>query len=413
MTRLRAFVPAPRDLLTWALVAFLLLTYLQVVGVDQVDLYLLWARRLAEGADPYGTPAGYPPLAMFAMALPEPASPDVGAYRLWFAAGVLVAFLAGLCVAAYAERRSGRPGVALAFTVAVGAMGTNLLLSRYDLAPAVLSLAALVALQRGRGGWAAAALGVGIALKPYLLVLVPLLAVWELRRTGVRAALPGRLALGAGWLVAPSVVAVLAMAPISGLHDATSAYGFQVTRAATQDSAPAVVVAAIAPLGFEQRASFDRGCGCRVRTGEAMGAVRGAATLALALGLLTLIALAWRRPDAGTLVVAANAALALLLLGYAVFSPQYMVWLGAPICLLAGRRAGWVAIGATAVATAAAAYSYHLHYGEVIAFSGTGRDLVVLRVLAQLVALGALVALLRRPDREAVRRDVAVGSATS
>ena len=396
MARLRPSVPAPADLVAWGLASFLLLTYLQVVGVDQVDIYLGWVDDLLAGRNPYGIPTGYPPLAMFAMVLPGLTSPGVGTYRLTFAVGMLAVSLAGLCVAALAQRRLERPGLALAYVVGVCAMGSNLLLSRYDLAPAVLSLTALVAVLRGRGTVAAACLGVGIALKPYLLVLLPLVAVWELRRSDAPARLrPRRLTTLGAWVVLPSVLAVLAMAPISGVGPATEAYGFQVTRASTQDSVAGVVVAAIAPLGLEQAPAFDTDCGCQVRDGEAMPVVRGALAVALALGLLALVALVWRRPEPGRVVVAANAALALLLVGYAVFSPQYMVWLAAPVCLLAGTRRGWTAIGATAVATACAAYSYHLHYPEVIAFVGEGRALVLLRVGAQLVALGAILALLR------------------
>ena len=82
---------------------------------------------------------------------------------------------------------------AAAFYVALGPLLVgSLILSRFDLWPALLATASLVLLVRGRhlSGWAL--LGAAVAAKLWPLVLVPLALVWSIRRGRPFAPFAGR-----------------------------------------------------------------------------------------------------------------------------------------------------------------------------------------------------------------------------
>jgi hypothetical protein len=166
------------------------------------------------------------------------------------------------------------------------------------------------------------------------------------------------LARCAALLVAPSLIAAVAMLPFAGL-DFRSAYGSQVSRDFTQDSTPAVVMAELSRAGVgDQRALFSQECRCFVRRGSAVPALRLAFNVLLLAGLALLAyALARGQADGERLVIASAAAHLLLVLTYPVYSPQYMLWLIPALVLLVGDRTGAVALGLFMVATALVAYS--------------------------------------------------------
>ena len=317
---------------------------------DITELAWTWTQDLLRGDSPYHDVAvAYPPLAMLGFALPGLAASSADAYALPFALCMLV-------VDAIGARFGGRR-----YVLAVPAAGPVLLLWRYDLAPAVCHLGAAWFALRGRRAASWTWLGVGVALKPYLLVVVPLWFLWD--RSPARASLA----------LLPSAVAAAAMTLVIGL-DWVDAYLFQGQREVSVEAGPAVLASLFGAGSVE----LDRACLCFVRTG-----IDPAGTLGSLAGLALLAGVWWRgrRADPDWLVKGGIAAVAAVLLVAPVFSPQYLVWL-LPVAALAG--------GATLWLTAAAAFTgflaYPLLYDAVLA--GDALPLLV----ARLLLLAALIA---------------------
>jgi hypothetical protein len=392
------FMPALGVLALWAASRGILVA--QLPGYTPHDdstmgITLDWSNALLAGHSPYPGLKAYPPLAMFSFVLPGLTRPGVDTYKYTFAAAMLLVDLGGLALATYAQRVLARRHAVIAYLVVVPLMGSILLLWRYDLTPAVLSLAALVAVLRGRPTLAWAALGAGIAFKPYLLVLVPLFGAYELRRRAPD--LPRRLGRALLCVVVPSALALVLMLPFAPLGDLADAYAFQFQRPPSADAVPTLIASRLDHRAVNRRILHDRRCGCLVKTGPGPRLARVVGTIILVLGLIALFVLVWRRPDAEEVVLASVAALALLLLTSAVYSPQYLVWL-APAVLLAGSRPGRLALGGVALASGLVNYSYR--HGSAAATNVLSGSHLLYggRILGQLVALGAVAwALARRP----------------
>jgi hypothetical protein len=138
----------------------------------------------------------YPPGALPAFALPSLG----GTYASSFAWLMAVCGV-GLVVVVAGIRRGAAFYVALAPVLA-----GSLILSRFDLWPALLATAALAALLRDRDGFGWALLGAAVAAKLWPLVLVPLALVWSVRRGRTRAPFAG-LAVTAAIFVPFAVIA--------------------------------------------------------------------------------------------------------------------------------------------------------------------------------------------------------------
>ena len=386
--RLPAWAPPPAQLAIWAVTRWLLIADLpNMAGRDGVmDLTRRWVSTLLAGDNPYDVPGtGYPPAAMLGFAGIGPTDLRLERYRYAFAIALLAVDLLGLLVA-WAAERGGRRHAGLAYAIAVPLMGPVLLLWRYDLLPAVLSLAALACVFANRPAPAWWLLGVSIAFKPYTAVLVPVLAIWEWRGAAADAVrvLAGRLLP----LLAPSVVAALAIMPWAGF-DWLEVYGFQATRELTLDSTPAVAMTELSKLGIgDQAVAPDGDCLCLVRTGEHADLLRTLFTGALLVALAGLYTRLARSPVTPERVAAtAAAALIALVLAYPVFSPQYAIWVLVPLVLLAGSRDGVLALVLAAMATLLAAYSYPLNYQHVTDYDTLGRLIVLGRIAALAGAL--------------------------
>lgn len=401
----RRLLPAGTVIAVWLVTRWLLIAALpDQVGLDGVmDLTHGWSSLVLHGHDPYASgPTAYPPLAMFGFAAINPLGFGPGLFRYLFAYGILAVDFAGLLVAAAAQRRGVARSAPMAYALVVALMGPVLLLWRYDLVPAVLTLAALAALASaarvGPGATRARTaawllLGIAVALKPYGLVLVPLFAVDELRSRRDGA---GASATRVAVLLAPSLVAGLAMLPLAG-SGWLDVYGFQASRALTADATPAQLLVELSRLGLGTvDTHLDGGCACLVRTGSAANALRLLFTVVVATGVAAIAvrtwrALRWTNEDARAAVTvnAGCAALALLVLAYPVFSPQYVVWVIVPLVLLADRPAGRVALGAGAVAAALAAASYPRNIVHVERYDALGRALLLGRSGALLITVCA------------------------
>jgi uncharacterized membrane protein len=307
---------------------------------DQVvdtPVYQNYGEQMAHGAVPYRdfTPE-YPPLALPIFVLPALVTSGADSYRAVFEAEM--ALCGALLVVAVAAAGGSLPFVAL-FPLALG----TVVLTRFDLWPALLTAAALAALLRGRDRLGAGVLGAATAAKLYPGVLLPLAVAWIWRRRGRRDAL---VALGIS--VAVVVACYLPFAILSP-HGVASSLSRQLAR-------PLQIESLGAGLLLAAHQAF--GLGIEMRSGSGSQNLVGTLPDALAIVQSVLQAAAllyvWIRFARGPMEperlarYAAAAVVAFVALGK-VLSPQFMIWL-VPLVALVRGRARWL-LGAALVVT--------------------------------------------------------------
>jgi hypothetical protein len=328
-----------------------------------VRFYGAKVERMFQGALPYRDVATeYPPGSVPFTILPALVVGTGGGYRLAFACEMLGVDAVGLWAATRLARvvDPGRRRIPLAYVLAMVAVGPLLVL-RFDLVPAVCVLLAAAMAARGRFGWAAAALGYGVAAKIFPGVLAPLLVLGMVPALGWRRSLlrtvPPFLA-GFGLTVGPA----LALS-VRGTADSVL---YHVQRGVQIESLWANLIGIAHLFGLPAHTVYGFG---------AYDLDSGVSGLAKALsGVATLAALAaaawlvWRRARASGGLGPADWAGAFTLGTFAfvlptrVLSPQYLVWLCAPMAglamVLAGRRALWTLVAAALVSQVVFPFRY-------------------------------------------------------
>jgi uncharacterized membrane protein len=253
----------------------------------------------------------YPPGALPAFILPS----FVGVYAssfAWLMAACGVALVAVVTLI----RREAAFYVALA-PILIG----SLILSRFDLWPALLAAAALAALLRDRHALGWALLGAAVAAKLWPLVLVPLALAWSVRRGHPRAPLAGAAVAAA--IFAPFVV----LAP----HGVWSSLSGQLSRPLQIES-----------LGAAIFTTFGHP---RVVTTHGSQNIAGHGAVAAVFAFLQIAVLValWidfaRGPATRDRFLRFAAACACTFVAFGkVLSPQFLLWLIPLVPLVAGRR---------------------------------------------------------------------------
>jgi uncharacterized membrane protein len=312
----------------------------------------------------------YPPGAIAAFILPS-AFHDYASAFAWEMA------VLGLVVVAVvaAVRREAAFYVALAPVLA-----GSLILSRFDLWPALLTVAALAALLREhhRLGWGL--LGAAVAAKLWPLVLVPLALVWSYRAGRIRASLVGLA------VVAAAFVPFAIVAP-HGLWDSLRG----------QASRPLQIES----LGASFFTAFGHPAVISSHGSQNVAGHGGIATLFALLQIAVLLAL-WiafaRAPVTGDRLVRYSAAAVCAFIAFGkVLSPQFLLWLIPLVPLVRGRR-GLAAIGLLTLALDLTQVWFPRRYWDYV-YAFKGADVV----LARNLALVALLAVLVWPDGVAQR----------
>jgi hypothetical protein len=301
----------------------------------------------------------YPPGALPVFVAPVP----FGDYAAAFAWVMAACGVAVVCVLASVRRE------AAWFAALAPLLVGSLILSRFDLWPALLATGAVALFLRERYGWGWGVLGAAAAAKLWPLVLVPL-ALRRSRR-------------GVGWGLAAVCLAFLPFVVVSphGVWDSLSG---QASRPLQIESLGAAFVTT---LGSPHVVSSH---GSQNITGH--GILAAGSTIAQVIALLLVWSSYARRPD--DLPRHAAAAVTAFVAFGKVLSPQYLIWLVPLVPLVRGRRG----VAATALLTAGLvltqvwfptrywAYADHLHLAGVVLM----RDLVLVALFAVLVWPGRL-----------------------
>ncbi|MET1008484.1 MAG: glycosyltransferase 87 family protein [Gaiellaceae bacterium] len=308
--------------------------------IVDTPVYQEYGEAMASGQVPYRDFAlEYPPgaLPMFWLPTLGPAEHYRSLFEalMWLCAAGLLVLLVRAAAALDAPPRR-----LLAAAVAVGlfplALGT-VVLTRYDLWPALLTAAALAAVLGGRERLGLALLGIAVAAKIYPLVLLPPLLVYVARRRGRREA---GITLGAFAAALAVIVVPFAVIAPEGLVDS---FERQLGRPLQIESLGASLLLAAKQLGLYDPVVVSSH-GSQNLDGSLPDALAGGQTVLQAAALIAVWILFARGPATPERLVAACAASVVVFVAFGkVLSPQFLIWL-VPVALLLGGAIG-VAVG--------------------------------------------------------------------
>src|SRR6266542_797141 len=334
-----------------------------------VRAYGAKVERIFQGELPYRDVAiEYPPGSVPFTLVPGLVVGTGASYRLAFVVEMILVDALGLYAAWRLARAGdrGRRRIPLAYTLGMLAVGPLLLL-RFDLVPAVCVLLAVALAAEGRAGPSAAALGYGAAAKLFPAVLAPLLVLGLVPTLGwlrsLRLTVPPFLVTFAVTLV-PALI-ISASGTVGSLL-------YHIRRGVQIESLPANLID-LAHLAFGVTARSAYGFGAYDLQSDISGAMKLASTVATAAALVGAAWLVWRRSAAsggrglgpadwaGAFAIGVFA----FVLPTRVLSPQYLVWLAAPVAGLADRRLGRRAMWTLAAAAVLSQLEFPFRYSQL------------------------------------------------
>jgi hypothetical protein len=362
--------------------------------IVDTPVYESYGEAMEAGQVPYRDFAvEYPPGALPVFLVPAVADSDFRVVFEWLMAlcgcGVVVAV-------ALAGRRLGFGFGTLAFVALSPLAIGSVILTRFDLWPAMLLSFALAALVHDRLRLGHGLLGAAIAAKLYPVVLLPLTVAYVWRRRGRREGIVcAALAIGVP-LVAYLPFAVLAPEGV------VSSVGRQLSRPLQIESFGSAILLAAHDL-----------FGAGVEVGSSHGSQNligtSADVFAVALSVVQVGVLAWlwlrfarsrELPSPAALAVNAAAALTAFVALGKVLSPQFLIWL-VPVVVLA-RRAGANAMLAAALVLTQLWFPFR-YWDLVRELDPRVSWLVLARDLVLLALLITLVSAVREPARGSSR----------
>lgn len=310
---------------------------------------------------PYFTslPVEYPPLAILPFSLTlAPPLPDYQTVFVWWATAAIIAGYLGFL--RYADRKR-----ALAYFVylVLGAIGT--VISRFDIFPALVTVAALWAAQRRHFAGSYLLLALGTLLKLYPAFLLPIVLIEHWRALTVDAPARGV----SDWLRAPATRRVaeglalfagavglgFAVAAALDPSGALTVFTYASARPLQVESSPATLLWLGSLLGFPAHPEFSFASLNYVGPLDVF--LKPLSSVALAAGCLW----AYWRFARGRLNLAQAflAVLCVVVVANKIFSPQYLVWLVPFVAEVYGFDALWLVI--CAITTLIYPYLYSAH----------------------------------------------------
>jgi hypothetical protein len=367
--------------------------------IVDTPVYERYGSAMVDGEVPYRDfRPEYPPAALPTFLLPALLQEGEGhdgfarAFA-WLMAACGVAAVALMAVALRALRAApARLAAALGFAAFAPLALGSVVLSRYDLWPAALTVGALAALLSGRDRLGAGVLGLAAAAKLYPVVLAPLAAVWIWRRRGRREALV------AGALFAAVLLACFVPFALLAPEGVAAGLWRQLSRPLqieTLGAAAAIVLHNLGVVEVEMVGSHGS-----QNLGGTPGSAIGLVHTVVQAGALLAVWAAFARGTLTAERLVRYAALALVVfvaLGK-VLSPQFLIWLVPLVPLVAGRRG----LGASALLGAALVLTqlwFPFRYWDYARELDAGVAWLVLTRDLVLVALAAVLAWPTRPDR--------------
>jgi hypothetical protein len=365
--------------------------YQHALILDTVE-YHRYGSAVMDGKVPYRDfGVEYPPGALPLFAAPAVGKPDFTLYNREFQVLMALCGAAALASMAVALRALGasveRTVAALGFFALAPLLLGSVILYRYDLWPAALTVAGIAGVLAGRQRLGFGALGLGIAAKAFPAVVLPPALVYVWRTRGRREAL---VCVGVTAAVsAVVVVPFLAIAP----HGVWKSIADQASRPLQIESLGSAILLAAHHLGG-LALTMVSSHGSQNLGGSLPDAVGTASSALLAVVLLAIWVAAARGPATPERLVryAAASLVAFAALGK-VLSPQFLIWLLPLVPLVRGRR-GLVASGLLALALLLTQIWFPIRYWDLVAFDAfpswalLARDLVLVALLAVLIAPG-------------------------
>jgi len=363
--------------------------YQHALILDTVE-YHRFGAAIMDGHVPYRDfGVEYPPGALPVFALPALGKPSFSLYNREFqllmalcGVGALAAMASVLrSLRASAERQAAALGF---FALAPLVLG-SVILYRYDLWPAALTVAGLAAVLARRERLGLAAIGLGIAAKAFpAVVLPPVLAyVWRTRGRGEALRCLGVAAATTAVVVLP----FLAIAP----HGVWESIVRQTTRPLQIESLGSALLLAAHHVGG-LALTMDSSRGSQNLGGSLPDAVGSISSALLVVVLLALWVAFARGPATGERLVRYTAAslVAFVALGK-VLSPQFLIWLLPLVPLVRGRR-GLAASALLGLSLLLTQVWFPIRYFDLVAFEAfpswvlLARDLVLVALLVVLSA---------------------------
>jgi len=373
------------------------------------------ALRILDGQIPYvDFTCEYPPIALLAFLIPAIPFRESVSYGFGFAAMFLAMDFVIMFFMAKMARRFNLPvgKTLLIYTLCILAVGP-IMICRYDIFPAMLTLLAIYAFISGKNAAAWALLALGFSAKFYPALLAPLFGLYLLRQGQWR-----RLSIG---VVTFLGVIALTFLPwlISDPQSVLPLFTYHSDRALQCESVYATVIATINNIqGVMTIGNFNWGSWNVTGATADLFAKNSLLITGSLMAVIYIVYIIqnWRTPrspksgnipvrldndTARSLIIYAAMAVIVFMLANKVFSPQYLIWLCPLLPLAVGRwyTPTWIAF---IIAAAVTQYIFPYHYIELELFQ-TGpvylmliRNLLIFLILLMLLLSSGVVKPARR-----------------
>jgi hypothetical protein len=365
-----------------------------------ISLFFQYASKVFDGNLPYRDfSIEYPPLALVFFVLPRLIAHTQTAYLKAFGLEILVFDLLALFLLfRIAEKSSRSPAWILGlYTVLIFAAGP-IFIFRFDLIPAVLTLAALYLYTRRKYLPAWIVLALAVMTKVYPAVIAPVLILDQLTQQRLREAIKGAIAFGltAGLTLMPGII-------ING-GGLLKSFTMQMQRGLHCETVYSSFILLAHNLGFGQ-VSIRLSGPTPISINLVSPVADSLAKIAPAIMLPLLAIVYWlffrrRRavlpeinPDTGWRPVVHYSLMAILvfILTGNVFSPQFLIWLLPLIPLIERpwRHWAWILFVLAALLTY---YIYPMHYASFMRLNPLMSYLLLVRNLILIILMTAALA---------------------